>query len=280
MHVGLEAQKLSSDIRDATDFIRSRTDLVPEVALILGSGLGPLANEIEDAVVIPYAEIPGITPSTAPGHAGELYVGTLQGRTVVAMKGRIHPYDGQPAARLAFPVRVMHELGASSLVVSNACGGLVPEWSAGDLMLQTDFINYTWDNPLTGPNLDERGPRFPVMYDCYDPAYQELARAAAREQGIDLREGVYLAISGPSYSTRAEGRMYQAWGAHAIGMSTVHEVIVARHEGMRVLGLSCVTDMALPDGDGHATGDEVIEVAERSGERFRRLVRALLPDLR
>ena len=152
MHAGLKAQEISKDIGKAAELIRSRTDLVPEVALILGSGLGPLANEIENPVVIPYDEIPGISPSTAPGHAGELHLGMLQGRPVVAMKGRIHPYDGQPASSIAFPVRVMHELGAPTLIVSNACGGLVPDWSAGDLMLQTDFINFTCMNPLVGDN--------------------------------------------------------------------------------------------------------------------------------
>jgi purine-nucleoside phosphorylase len=259
--------------------VREDSTLAPEVALILGSGLGPLADEIETATVIPYQEIPGMTRSTAPGHAGELYLGTLAGRTVVAMKGRVHLYDGADAAAIGFPVRLMHALGASTLLVSNACGGMDPGWRAGELMLQADFINATGSNALIGPNDDSRGPRFPVMFDCYDPAYRELARAAARRLGIVLREGVYLAVSGPSYATRAELRAYRSWGADAIGMSTVHEVTVARHEGMRVLGISCITDMALPDADEHVTGDEVVAVAERSGAVFRELVRELLPEL-
>lgn len=259
--------------------VRERTALVPEVALILGSGLGPLAEEIDAESIIPYRDIPGMATSTAPGHAGELHLGKLAGRPVVAMKGRIHLYDGPTAAEVAYPVRLMHALGADRLLVSNACGGLDDSWNAGELMLQTDFINATGANPLVGPNDDSRGPRFPIMFDCYDPEYRRLAREAARRLDITLREGVYLAVSGPSYATRAELRAYRRSGADAIGMSTVHEVIVARHEGMRVLGVSCITDMALPDSHIHATGDEVVAVAERSGETFRRLVREILPEL-
>ncbi len=275
--MNVTSHQLPEQIRAATEAIRQVTDFVPEVAVILGSGLGPLAEDIEAEAVISYDDIPGFAPSTAPGHAGELHLGQLAGRRVVAMKGRMHYYDGFPAAQTAFPVRVMQALGAGSLVVSNACGGLNPAWSAGDLMLQLDFINMLGDNPLIGPA--HGGDRFPVMYDCYDPAYLEVARAAARELDLPLREGIYLAISGPSYSTRAEGRMFRMLGADAIGMSTVFEVIMARQLGMRVLGLSCVTDMAVPDGSGHATGDEVVAMAERSGASFRRLVAACLPQL-
>lgn len=249
----------------------------PEIGLILGSGLGPLADEIEDAVVIPYADLPGFTASTAPGHAGELHVGRLAGRTVAALKGRMHYYDGVGAAQTAFPVRVLHALGARSLFVSNACGGLNPAWNAGELMLQLDFINFQFANPLLGPNVG--GERFPVMYDCYDPEYLDLARTRARKLDLVLREGIYLAISGPTYSTRAEGRMFRNFGADAVGMSTVFEVMMARQLGMRVLGISCITDMAVPDAGGHTTGEEVVRMAERSGEAFRTLVKACLPDL-
>lgn len=259
--------------------VRARSSLTPELALILGSGLGPLADEIDADAVIPYADLPGFAPSTAPGHAGQLVLGTLAGRRVVAMKGRIHPYEGVTAAQAAFPVRLMHALEAETLLVSNACGGLNPHWRAGDLMLQLDLINFTFANPLVGPNDPELGPRFPVTFDLYDPAYLELARATARAQDVTLREGVYLAVSGPSYATRAELRTFRAWGADAIGMSTVHEVLVARHEGMRVLGLSVVTDMALPDAHAHADEQEVLDSAARSGPRFRGLVKALVPKL-
>lgn len=264
---------------DAVRAIRERSRTEPEVAVVLGSGLGPLADEIEIETEIAYDEIPGFVAGTAPGHAGRLVLGALDGRPLVAMRGRMHPYDGVPAAQVAFPVRVMHALGARRLLVSNACGGLDPDWRAGDLMLQLDLINHTFQNPLLGPNDDALGPRFPVLFDAYDPAYLEIARRTARRLDVPLREGVYLAVSGPSYATRAELRAFRAWGADAIGMSTVFEVMAARHEGMRVLGLSTVTDLAIPDRDHHATGDEVLEAAAASGATFRRLVRAVVPQL-
>lgn len=263
----------------AADAVRRVAGAPPEIALILGSGLGPLADDIEDAVTIAYADVPGMPISTAPGHAGRFVIGRLGGRRVVAMQGRVHLYEGFSAAQCAFPVRVMHTLGAGTLVVSNACGGLAPRFRAGELMLQLDLVNATGQNALIGPNDDASGPRFPVMFDCYDPAYLEVARAVAREQGVMLREGVYLAISGPSYATRAELRAYRSWGADAIGMSTVHEVIVARYLGMRVLGLSTVTDLAFPDRSEHATGEEVLRVAAESGATFRSLVEGVLPRL-
>ena len=258
--------------------IRELTRVTPDVAVILGSGLGPLADEI-DGVSIEYADVPGMPLSSAPGHAGRLVIGELAGRSVVAMQGRVHPYEGFTAAQCSFPVALMARLGASSLLVSNACGGLNPHFQAGDLMLQLDFINATGQNPLIGPLASPDLERFPVMYDCYDPAYIAAARDAALRLGIGVREGVYLAITGPSYATRAELRAYRTLGADAIGMSTVFEVIRARQVGLQVVGLSVVTDMALPDGSEHATGDEVIAMAHRSGERFRRLVRELLPAL-
>lgn len=275
--MNVTAADLSDTLSEATRKVRNDTDFQPEIAIILGSGLGPLAEQIEAAAVFDYEDLPGFAPSTAPGHAGQLYLGELAGRRVVAMKGRMHYYDGFSAAQTAFGVRLMHALGARSLLVSNACGGLNPNWNAGELMLQLDFINMIGDNPLLGPA--PVGERFPVMYDCYDPAYLDSARAAARSLDLTLREGVYLAISGPTYSTRAEGRMFRALGADAVGMSTVFEVMTARQLDMRVLGLSCITDMAVPDGAGHATGDEVVQMAERSGADFRRLVAACLPQL-
>ena len=269
-----------SPLRDeAVGAVRAATALVPEVALVLGSGLGPLADEIEIAAEIPYGDIPGFVASSAPGHAGRLVLGTLDGRPVVAMRGRLHPYDGVPAAQVAFPVRVMHALGAERLLVSNACGGLNPNWHAGDLMLQLDFINHTFQNPLIGPNDPELGPRFPVLFGAYDERYQGVVRTAARRLDVPLREGVYLAVAGPSYATRAELRAFRSWGADAIGMSTVFEVMAARHEGMRVVGISTVTDLAIPDRDHHADEDEVLEVAAASGATFRRLVRAVVPEL-
>jgi purine-nucleoside phosphorylase len=271
--------------RAAADTLMSASGLDPaitaegvELALVLGSGLGTLADEIERSVSVPYADVPGMPVSTAPGHAGRFVLGVLSGRRVVAMQGRVHGYEGNSAATCAFPIRVMHALGATRVVVTNVCGGIDPHWHAGDLMLQLDFVNHTFDHALTGPP-DGVGPRFPVTFDAYDPDFMEVARRAARRLDLRLREGVYLAIAGPAYATRAELRAFRSWGADAIGMSTVHEVTVARSLGMRVLGLSLVTDMALPDARAHASGDDVLRMAAAAGDRFRSLVRSLLPEL-
>ncbi|HRP46131.1 MAG TPA: purine-nucleoside phosphorylase [Trueperaceae bacterium] len=269
----------ATQLAAAVAAVRSVTDIVPELAIILGSGLGPLADEIAGATSVPYAAVPGMPLATAPGHAGRFVLGELGGRKVVAMQGRIHPYEGFSAQECTFPVAVMHGLGAGSLVVTNACGGLNPAFSAGDLMLQLDYINFTGQNPLIGPNDDDSYPRFTVMFDCYDPEYLRHAREVAMREGVLLKEGVYLAISGPTYASRAELRAFRTMGADALGMSPVFEVMRARHLGMRVLGISTVTDMALPDRDEHATGDEVLAVAARSGTTFRRFVRAVLPGL-
>ncbi len=262
----------------AADALRSAGAERADVGIMLGSGLGPLADEVDARCVVPFADVPGMSASTAPGHAGRVVVGRLEGRDVIAFQGRLHGYEGFDARACAFPVRVMHALGARSLLVSNACGGLDPHLRAGDLLLQLDLINATGDQALIGPD-DGLGDRFTVMFDAYDPAYVELARSTARRIDQPLREGVYLGFRGPAYATRAELRAYRGMGADVVGMSTVHEVAMARHLGMRVLGLSLVTDMALPDATGHATGDDVLQMAERSGERFRSLVRALVPQL-
>lgn len=258
--------------------IRRHTKVEPKIGIVLGSGLGPLADEV-DGVSLPYEELPGMPRPTAPGHAGRLAIGYLDGHEVAMLQGRVHPYDGYSAAQVSYPVAVLKALGVSSLIVTNACGGLDPKFSAGELMLQRDFINLTGQNPLIGPLTDPSLERFPVMYDCYDPAYVEAARSAALRHGIMLREGVYLAITGPSYATRAELRAYRGMGADAVGMSTVFEVIRARQLGLRVLGISAITDMAIPDQDDHATGAEVIQMAERMGDSLRRLVRGILPEL-
>ena len=281
-HVGPQAVAWADS---AAAVLRSLAGIDPEIAtegvelgLVLGSGLGPLADEIEGAVSLPYAEVPGMPAATAPGHAGRFVLGRLAGRRVVAMQGRLHLYEGHSAATCAFPVRILHALGATRLVVTNVCGGLDPHWRAGDLMLQLDFINCTFAQALTGPG-DGVSPRFPVTFDAYDHGFHDVARSTARRLDLRLREGVYLAIAGPAYATRAELRAYRSWGADAIGMSTVHEVTVARALGLRVLGLSIVTDMALPDAHHHATGDDVLRMAEAGGASFRALVRALLPEL-
>ena len=259
--------------------VRARTAAVPEVAVILGTGLGGLAEEIAVDTRIPYGDIPGFPLSTVESHAGQLLVGTLGGRRVVAMQGRFHRYEGYTLQQVVFPVRVARLLGAATLIVSNACGGMHPLWSPGDLMLIADHINLLGDNPLVGPNDDRLGPRFPDMSEAYDARLGALARAVALEQGITLREGVYVAVAGPNLETRAEYRMLRAVGADVVGMSTVPEVIAAVHLGMPVLGVSIITDQCLPDALEPATVERIIAVARGAEPNLRRLVRGVLERL-
>ncbi len=259
--------------------VRARTAAVPEVAVILGTGLGGLAEEIAVDTRIPYGDIPGFPLSTVESHAGQLLVGTLGGRWVVAMQGRFHRYEGYTLQQVVFPVRVARLLGAATLVVSNACGGMHPLWSPGDLMLIADHINLLGDNPLVGPNDDRLGPRFPDMSEAYDARLRALARAVALEQGITLREGVYVAVAGPNLETRAEYRMLRAVGADVVGMSTVPEVIAAVHLGMPVLGVSIITDQCLPDALEPATVERIIAVARGAEPNLRRLIRGVLERL-
>jgi purine-nucleoside phosphorylase len=259
--------------------IRGRSKLRPEVAIVLGTGLGALAGEIEVETAIPYGEIPGFPLSTVESHSGRLLLGRLAGRAVVAMQGRFHRYEGYDLGQVTFAVRVLHALGAKTLVVSNACGGMHPLWAPGELMLLSDHINLLGDNPLVGPNDDRLGPRFPDMSAPYDPALRALARAAALELGIVLREGVYVAVPGPNLETRAEYRMLRAMGADVVGMSTVPEVIVAVHQGMRVIGISIITDQCLPDALEPADIGRIIETATRAEPQLTRLVTTVVERL-
>ena len=268
-----------SRVEEAAAVVRERFGKRADVALILGTGLGRLAAEIETPVSVDYGEIPYFPLSTVESHAGRLLCGTLAGKTVIAMQGRFHRYEGYSLQQVTFPVRVLHALGAKTLVVSNACGGMHPLWGAGDLMLIADHINLLGDNPLTGPNDDRLGPRFPDMSDAYDAELRVLARAVALARGIELREGVYVAVSGPNLETRAEYRFLRAIGADVVGMSTVPEVIVAVHAGMRVLGLSIITDLCLPDNLEPATVEQIIAVANRAEPRLTQLVVAVLERL-
>lgn len=263
----------------AAAVVRARSAHVPEVAIVLGTGLGGLARAIESPVVIDYRDIPGFPLSTVESHAGRLLCGTLAGKRVVAMQGRFHRYEGYSLQQVTFPVRVLRALGAPTLVVSNACGGMHPLWQAGDLMLIADHINLLGDNPLVGANDDRLGPRFPDMSQPYDPALRDLARAEARRQGITLREGTYVAVAGPNLETRAEYRMLRALGGDVVGMSTVPEVIVAVHGGMRVLGISIITDLCLPDALEPASLDAIIEVAARAEPHLTALVTGVLERL-
>jgi purine-nucleoside phosphorylase len=251
----------------------------PTEAIILGTGLGQLADDMHVEVTIDYAEIPGFPLSTVESHAGRLLCGTLGGRTVVAMQGRFHRYEGYSLHEVTFPVRVLRALGAGTLIVSNACGGMHPLWQRGDLMLIADHINMLGDNPLIGPNDPALGPRFPDMSVAYDAPLRALARDVATAQQLTLREGIYVAVVGPNLETRAEYRMLRALGADVVGMSTVPEVIVARHGGMRVLGLSIITDMCLPDSLQEATLDEIVATANAAQPNLTALVRGVLERL-
>jgi purine-nucleoside phosphorylase len=245
----------------AIDAVRARWPQVPEAAVILGTGLGGLAERMAVDVAVPYDAIPGMPLSTVESHAGRLLCGTLAGRRVVAMQGRFHRYEGYALADVTFPVRLLHALGARTLIVSNACGGMQPLWAPGDLMLLADHINLLGDSPLIGANDDAQGARFPDMSAPYDPALRAIARDVATARGIVLREGTYVAVPGPNLETRAEYRMLRALGGDVVGMSTVPEVTVARHAGMRVLGLSIITDQCLPDALEPATVEQIIAVA-------------------
>ena len=266
-------------IQQAAAVVRGRTALTPDVGIILGTGLGGLVREIQTEVVIPYEEIPGFPLSTVESHAGRLIIGTLGGRPVVAMQGRFHRYEGYSLQDVTFPVRVMRALGARALMVTNVSGGMHPLWAPGDLVLLADHINLLGDNPLIGRNDDRLGPRFPDMSDPYDTGYRAIARGLAVEQGVILREGVYVAVTGPCLETRAEYRMLRGMGADLVGMSTVPEVIVAVHQGMKVVGMSIITDQCLPDALVPAKLEHILAVAGRAEPHLTRLVTALVPRL-
>jgi purine-nucleoside phosphorylase len=266
-------------VQAAARTIRDRSPRRPAAAIILGTGLGGLAKEIKVEAVLPYEEIPGFPLSTVEAHAGRLILGTLSGKPVVAMQGRLHRYEGHSLQQVTFPVRVMHALGAETLMVSNACGGMHPLWAPGDLMLIADHINLLGDNPLIGPHDERLGPRFPEMSQPYDEALRAMARKLALELGITLREGVYVAVTGPNLETRAEYRMLRAMGADVVGMSTVPEVIVAVQEGMKVLGISIITDQCLPDALEPASLEKIIAVANRAEPSLTRLVSGVVERL-
>lgn len=269
----------AADARKAADAIRARLPKArPVAAIVLGSGLGGLADRIEKPTRVQYAEIPGFPGATVPGHAGELIAGTLSGRPILALAGRFHMYEGHSARLAAFPARVVHALGASTLIVSNAAGGVNRSFEAGDLMLIRDHINLMFRNPLIGPT--EQGDlRFPDMSEPYDAKLATVAREVAREQGIVLREGVYAAGLGPAYETAAEVRMLAFLGADAVGMSTVPEVIAARAMGMRVVGFSCITNLACGLSNTPITHAEVLETTAHAAKRFQTLVKGVVGRL-
>jgi purine-nucleoside phosphorylase len=266
-------------IQEAAAVVRGRSRLEPDAGIILGTGLGGLADEIAVDASIPYESLPGFPLSTVESHAGRLLLGRMGNRPVVAMQGRFHRYEGYGLAEVTFPVRVMRALGAKIRIVSNACGGMNPLWSPGDLVLLSDHINLLGDNPLIGANDDRLGPRFPDMSDPYDAELRALTRTLAAELGIRLREGVYVAVPGPNLETRAEYRMLRAMGADVVGMSTVPEVIVASHAGMRTVGISIITDQCLPDALEPANIDRIIQTAKRAEPSLTRLIARLVERL-
>ena len=263
-------------VEAAADAVRAHCDITPDVAIVLGTGLAGLANAIAVEASVSYADIRGFPLSTVESHAGRLLAGTFGGKQVIAMQGRCHRYEGYSLQQVTFPVRVLHALGAGTLIVSNACGGMNPWWQPGDLMLIGDHINLLGDNPLIGANDERLGARFPDMSTPYDESLRALARAVAAEQRTVLREGVYVAVAGPTLETRAEYRMLRALGADVVGMSTVPEVIVALHAGMRVLGLSIITDQCLPDALEPVDLSTIIANAARAEPKLTALVRGIL----
>lgn len=266
-------------IKEAAAYIRGQKGVEPQVGLILGSGLGVLAELIENPISIPYTDIPHFPVSTVEGHEGELLLGTIHNRPVVLMKGRFHMYEGYGPEVTAFPVRVMKELGVKSLLVTNAAGGINTSFEPGDLMLISDHLNMTGTNPLIGPNDPDLGVRFPDMSQAYSRQLRQLAKEVAVGQGVALREGVYAGLLGPTYETPAEIVMLRTLGADAVGMSTVSEVIVARHAGLEVLGISCISNMAAGILDQPLSHDEVMETAEKVREKFLALVMAIIPKM-
>ena len=263
----------------AAKFIQKKTRLRPKIALVLGSGLGAFADEFVQATRIPYSKIPHYPRSTAIGHAGQLVIGTVEGVEVAGMQGRVHLYEGYSAKELAFPIRVFARMGVKAIILTNAAGGVKREFIEGRLVVISDHINLLGVNPLAGPNEDKFGGRFPDMTAAYDKRFRELTLAEGRLLGIKLGEGVYAAVAGPSYETPAEIRYLRSIGADLVGMSTVPEVIAARHSGLRVLGISCVTNAAAGVLDQPLDHKDVLETAERMKGQFTGLLRAVIPDL-
>ncbi|HXS70469.1 MAG TPA: purine-nucleoside phosphorylase [Patescibacteria group bacterium] len=261
------------------DGVRRRTDVVPEVGIVLGSGLGGLADDLEDAVAIPFAELPGWPAATAPGHVGRLLLGRLGGRAVVMLQGRFHLYEGNDPGLVVQPMLLFRALGARVVVLTNAAGGLDPSFGPGTLMIMRDHINLTGRNPLIGPNADELGPRFPDMTEAWSPRLRAGLHAAAATEGVEMREGIYVGLTGPTYETPAEVRMLAALGGDAVGMSTVLECIAARWVGLEVCGVSLVTNAGAGYTGAPLTHEEVLEAGASAGPRLANVIRRFIEDL-
>jgi purine-nucleoside phosphorylase len=268
-----------SKIKETVDFIRTRCRQQPVLGIILGSGLGAYAETFQGRTTIPFSELLHFPSPTALGHSGNLIIGKAEGVPAVALQGRVHLYEGYPIKEVAFPACVLSSLGIRHLIVTNAAGGINTSFRPADLMLITDHINLTGENPLIGPNLDELGPRFPDMSEAYDAAMREIALDVAREKGIPLQQGVYIGLRGPSFETPAEIRMCRTLGADAVGMSTIPEVIAANHMGIRVLGISCITNMAAGILHQKLSHQEVLDTTEKARDRFQSLLQGIIRRL-
>lgn len=276
----------AEEFKAAANAVQQRTQQQPQVGIVLGSGLGEFARSVEDADVISYGEIPNWPVSTVAGHSGELYIGQLEGQSVVVMSGRTHFYEGYPISQITLPIRVMQLLGVKTLILTNAAGGLEPTFTPGDLMLISDHINFVGiagNNPLRGPNDEDFGPRFPDMSNAYDAKLRSIAANVAREADVPMHQGIYACVAGPSFETPAEIRFLRMAGASAVGMSTAHETIAARHAGIRVLGISGITntavDQPVEDSDTKPTHEEVLEAGKTIVPRLEAVLRGVLRNL-
>lgn len=272
-------RKKMIEILDASKYIKKKLSVAPEIGIILGSGLGNLAEEIKNKITLPYEKIPNFPATTVSGHQGQLIIGELEGKHVIVMQGRFHFYEGYSIEEVVYPVRVMGQLGVKNLIISNAAGGINLDFNPGDLMVIEDHINLLGQNPLRGPNLDQYGDRFPDMSEAYPLKLRELAFSTAKELAIDVKKGVYASISGPSYETPAEIKYLRIIGADAVGMSTVPEAIIANHMGINVLGISCITNMAAGILQTKLNHAEVVETAERVKDKFINLVKGTVRGL-
>jgi len=266
-------------VKAASDFLKKNVDIKPDIAIVLGSGLEGIANSLSESKRIPYNEIPDFPVSTAPGHKGELIFGKIKDKNVMLMNGRFHYYEGYSMKEVTFPVRVMQELGVKTFIVTNAAGGMNPNFEKGKPCIITDQINFFGDNPLLGENNEDWGPRFPDMSETYSKRLVDLAIKSAKSIGEPVFTGIYLGITGPTFETPAELRMMRNFGADLVGMSTVPEVIVARHAGMEILGFSAITDMAIAEGLEEVTADDVIAVANRTGEKIAAIIMELINNI-
>ena len=274
-----DIERYKANVDEAADFVEEHANQTPRLGLILGTGLGPLGEAIDVDTTLPYDEIPHFPESTAPSHEGQFLLGTLEGVPVVGMQGRFHLYEGYSPRQVTFPIRVLGTVGVETLIISNAAGGMNPKFSAGNIMLITDHINFQGVNPLAGPNVEEWGPRFPDMSEPYDPGLRELAAQTALDINLKLQRGVYVSVIGPNLETKAEYRMLRRMGADVVGMSTVPEVIVARHMNIRVMALTVITDECFPDALEPVSVEEIIEISDSTAPHVTRLVRGVVQEM-